>query len=305
MSVENVPDAVGGRCLLDDVLSYTSPMSRQTPVPNLVSHYVKKIPTWIMAAVLFSIGLWLKIRTSWSIAPQIADALMIASILAVTVDPFLKNKLIDEFAEDVFEHMVGFSHEPEIKHKIREIAFGTHFYQRNYDLRCVVSPNTKGGVSIAASKKLQIINQDLEGHEFKPGWRFAIADNARACRITHLIDGLENPHIETPDFSEKEIGYADGYAKPVKIAPERKGVESRFLAECIFDAPDDYYHPMYFQHPTIGVDITVEAPDGWRVWIGGQADESNRAAFHSDKLYMPLSKVEIHWRKPLRQELSD
>ena len=302
--------APDSRWLLDGVLSYTSPMSvQQKPSLGPFKRFIQKIPTWIISLVLVAVGaalLYFKHATwCWidivpfvrEVFPAIGDALIVAGVLALAVDPFLKAKLLDEFARDIFEHLIGFDHEPEIRAELKKLAFDTNLYQRDYDLRCEIEERPEGGVIIKASKQLGVFNQSLEDRAFTPGWQFAQPDNARECRVTYFIDEEEDRAF-TPLFVETAGGYSEALTDKVKIAPQYKGKRFRFRAECVFEAPEDWYHPMYFGLPTIGITISVTAPQGWAVWVGKQSDPSNRADFHEKRLYMPGDKIEIHWRKP-------
>lgn len=99
---------------------------------------VGKIPTWLIAGALIVIGVfflhWETAQWGWldsipslrEIGHGVGDGAIVAALLALAVDPFLKGKLLDEFSRGVFEHLVGFDQEPEIRAEIRKIAFETH-----------------------------------------------------------------------------------------------------------------------------------------------------------------------------------
>ena len=97
---------------------------------------------------------------------------------------------------------------------------------------------------------------------------------------------------------EKDTGYADATIPQVAIEPRFRQKRYMFRSECSFDAPDDYYHAMYFGDITIGVTVTIDAPKGWTVWIGRETPLSNRAVFHHEGLMMRGDKVELCWRRP-------
>jgi hypothetical protein len=76
------------------------------------------------------------------------------------------------------------------------------------------------------------------------------------------------------------------------------GKRFRFRAECKFEAPDDWYHPMYFVLPTLDVTIRVTVPPGWTTWVGRESPAASECITHTEGLYMPGDKVEIQWRRP-------
>jgi hypothetical protein len=233
------------------------------------------------------------------LAPAFGEALVIAGVLALVVDPWLKHKLYKEAVRNVFEHLIGFDHEPELKARIRSIAFDTKIYIRDYDLTCEIAERQDGdGVVIKAIKTVHVVNQGLEDQSFQPGWVFAWPDRASRCKVIHFIDDVQSK-IEDLGFAEKDHGYLDTLSQPVTIKPRRTGKRYCFRAECTFEAPHDSYHPMYFSHPTIGVSIQVKGPEGWTVWVGRESSPlSNEAAFHNKGINMTAQKIEIQWRKP-------
>jgi len=54
-----------------------------------------------------------------SVAHQLAEAFIIAGVVTITVDPFLRRRLLKEASKDIFRHMLGFGLPDEIKERIR------------------------------------------------------------------------------------------------------------------------------------------------------------------------------------------
>lgn len=294
--------------LLDGMLFSTQArLKTNRRSPSFAAVFLRGVPTWTITLCLCLVGgLLLHFKTAgWQwldhwplvlreVVPAFGEALIIAGLLAVAVDPFLKGKLLEDASKSIFEHMIGFDHEPELKAKLRSIAFDTKLYQRDYDLQCEVQPREGGGVTISACKTIEVVNQSLDDVKFRPGWVFAEPDRASECRVTSFIDG-EAPAVSTPQFQPNPHGYSEALSDSIKIEPSYKGKRYRFRAECTFEAPDNYYHPMYFELPTIGITVSLSAPAGWTVWIGRETDHSE---FHDKGLYMNGDKIEIQWRKP-------
>jgi len=111
--------------------------------------------------------------------PAVGEALIVAAVLALAVDPGLKEHFHQSAIRNVFEHMIGFDHEPEIRAKLRSLALDTKLFVRNYDLRCVLEARPGGGVTLHVSKTVEVVNQSRENAHYPAGWQFTKADNPR------------------------------------------------------------------------------------------------------------------------------
>jgi hypothetical protein len=223
--------------------------------------------------------------------------LFVAGLLAVVVDPFLKRKLLQEASRGIFEHIIGFDHEPQLKAEIRRIAFETKLYQKDYNLTCIVQPNTDGSVTLILSKEVEVLNESLNVERYKPGWRFTETDRPTGCKVEHIIDGRDCTEVNV-EFKEDGNGYLAAFAPEVEIKPKHERTRYRFVSKCSAIQPQNWYHPIYFGLPTIDVRISATAPPSWKVWIGSQTPQEGTAMFHDSGLFMTGRHIEIHWRKP-------
>jgi hypothetical protein len=96
---------------------------------------MRNFPIWIIAILLVLVGaalLW------WS--PEVTfrhglgEAVLIAGVLSLVVDPFLKRDLQREASLDIFHHMLGFDQQPEIKDRLKDLICKTVLYRRDFDL---------------------------------------------------------------------------------------------------------------------------------------------------------------------------
>jgi hypothetical protein len=62
---------------------------------------------------------------------SLSEALLIAGILTLTVDPFIKRRLLREASKDIFRHMLGFALPDEIKERLNSIVFNTTTHLKN------------------------------------------------------------------------------------------------------------------------------------------------------------------------------
>jgi len=88
-----------------------------------------------VCALLFAVGcliIWLYPR-NWPVpelAVSVAHALVIAGILALTVDGYLKARLLKEVMQDTAKYLIGYELPAEIQDRIHEIM-GTALVRHN------------------------------------------------------------------------------------------------------------------------------------------------------------------------------
>jgi hypothetical protein len=195
--------------------------------------------------------------------------------------------------------MIGFDNEPQLRERIRKIAFETKLYRRDYKLTCKVAPLESGpGVSLTFHAEGEVLNQSLQKVDHPEKWTSFEADNPSDCEFVKMV-GDAQPKVERQKFKLDDSGYLSAKADLVEIQPRSQGIRYRFSSSCRVEAPNDYYHTMYFGLPTIDVTIKLEAPSGWKVWLTEQRNETNEIIWHKDTLYMEGEKIEIHWRRPV------
>ena len=130
-------------------------------------------PSWQIGTVPSLLGallLWLGhgpwLRTHYASLPEIisalGEALLSAGVLTLLVDPFLKARLLREASRSTFEHMIGFDNEPQLRERIRNIAFETKLYRRDYKLTCKIAPLESGlGIALIFQAEGEVLNQSL------------------------------------------------------------------------------------------------------------------------------------------------
>src|SRR4051794_2107939 len=82
-----------------------------------------KVPGPIVGAVLSlvgALGIW---RCPDSLGTSFSEAFLIAGILSLTVDLYLKRKLQEDTARDIFHHLLGINLPGDLKDKLQKFFF--------------------------------------------------------------------------------------------------------------------------------------------------------------------------------------
>lgn len=100
-----------------------------------------KLSGIITGIILIALGL-LGIR--FGVWHSASEAVIIASILTITVDPFLKRRLIKEASRDIFYHLLGFELPTEVRETLGEFISKTKDYRKDVRIDVNLTRNSLG-----------------------------------------------------------------------------------------------------------------------------------------------------------------
>ena len=257
----------------------------------------------ILALVVLTIGVVGSLWCPNALGQRFSEALIIAGVLAIAVDPFLKRRLQREVSRDIFHHLIGFSLPREIQDRIKEIVLDTKLYRRNMDLTCTFS-RVPEGVRIDCEYKFDLVNPSSEKAPFKQRLEFEKHENATLKSIScsdkssdygkapKLMESKEDPDVR---FFEGPI---------VKIPPEQGGHNISFRAEYSIVRPVPAFHVQHFVLPTTGLTLILKSPPDLKV-TASPADAQPRAdEWIYKRLFMPGEHLEIRW-EDVKQSIGD
>src|SRR6266496_926537 len=280
-------------CLVDRAQGRALTMTKPQP-----AKWIKRPTFWCLCLLAFGMILLNTSRYSWSLLRQLpmpvregssalGEALVIAAILALFVDPFLKDHLLREASKNIFEHLLGFDQEPEIRQKLKEVAFQTTLYRRNFRIEYRLEPLGNDRVSFHINNECHVINPTPSKRPYQAQWTFNPAESPGECQASFVMDDGSISDPKTYDCSTLPNGHLQANADSVDIPPlDAKG--RRYFSSISCQAPRDWFHVFYFGLPTIDVTVVANAPEGWTVWVLGQKfTKTNKTLWHNPGLYMP------------------
>jgi hypothetical protein len=95
----------------------------------------------IMLVVLGLLGLW---RCKGEFLRSLSDASLVAGILTITVDPFLKRRFAREVGEDIFHHLLGIDLPIEIRETLRDFLQKNRHYRKDVAISAHVKRHGDG-----------------------------------------------------------------------------------------------------------------------------------------------------------------
>jgi hypothetical protein len=100
---------------------------------------------WMLALLLIAAGIGgMHFLPGNHLVFAVAEAFLIAGILALAVDPLVKRDLLREASRGIFVHLLGFEHHPQVKDKLKEIIYGTRLLRNRVELVVTVETAPDG-----------------------------------------------------------------------------------------------------------------------------------------------------------------
>lgn len=252
--------------------------------------------TYIIGIVLIASSLLISARVRAYYSSHFLDdlivALLIAGILALTVDPILKARMHREVAKDLFQHMLGFGLPEVIRERLQDTVEQTKLYRRDMKEYIVVREE---GSSIVFDTEVEfrVINPTANDRDFVPQMEFENGEHAALKSVVCFEDQNCGKGCILKPTKDGRQQYYKG--SPVKIPA---GGEKRFKYEYSLKYPTEmgFYFP-HFKYPTIGLSLTIKAPQNIKIYATPTAQESPGEWRYPTRLFMPGEQFGITWEK--------
>jgi hypothetical protein len=233
----------------------------------------------------------------------LADALIIASVLAFTVDLYLKERVLREVSSDVSKYLVGYRLPEEIQNRIRSLL-QTRWIRRNCRIRLRLTElqghPDRIRVEIVVSREVENITteeasfQDRFSYErHLPQRLLEMRCDSADAKAQYQINGDALVREKTD-----EPGVMQASGEVVRIPPvhETVGRSYEFTVRYSADYAENYSDIYTFDLPTIGVIFEAECPPGFRVTLP-PADVSTPNRWEYRKLFLPGEHIRYRWER--------
>jgi hypothetical protein len=233
---------------------------------------------------------------------SLGEASVIAALLVLLVDPFLKARLLREAARDIFHYLLAFDQQPEIKERLKRLVFDTKLFRKNFSARYTFVPQVDS-MRIDLEYDFELVNPTEEAIDFPLKIEFEKAEYPRVDFLTLVSSEKSYKWEPKLEPCKDDPWVLQGFGEAVKIQPASKGVSYRFSGRCSVKYPSSFYYSQHFAYPTIGVTVTISAPESIDVSAAPtRAHEAN--IWRYEKLFMPGDHVNLRWspKEPNRRE---
>ncbi|HBB93903.1 MAG TPA: hypothetical protein DC054_00810 [Blastocatellia bacterium] len=251
-------------------------------------------------------GALLRFGGRWGHAAEgIGEALIIAGILGLTVDGYIKEHLLEEASRDIAKYVWGYRLPTEVRKRFEDLML-TKRVTRGFHLHYELSPINATPGKVLVETTLTYQTQNI-GNEVLPyRRRFYQQKYFSPCFLELRCissDTNGNYYIGPKELSEQlksqegssEIGVA---TREIKLLPydSLSNPQYEFKARWTLVCPDDYSDFFVLdESPTIGVLITAEYPDEFE--FEGPSPATQVKGWNYPRVFFANEQITVHWRK--------
>ncbi len=222
----------------------------------------------------------------------ILEALFIAGVLTLTVDPFLKERLHKGATKDMFHHLLGFDLPLPIKNRIKDIVLGTKIYRK--DMHMAVSFVRSGsGIRMECSVRFEVVNPTRDSLKFRHSLAFEKPEKPRLLCVALTTDSNHGKGATLEDGDEPGVLE---WHRDATIKPENSGKRYFFSASYTVEYPDHWFHVQNFGHPTIGASLEVNSKPADLEITATPGSTQTLTTWTYQRLFMPEEHIQIRWR---------
>jgi hypothetical protein len=220
-------------------------------------------------------------------------ALVIAGLLTLTVDPFIKNRARREATLDIFHHMLGFSLPVVIRERLQDMVLKTKLYRKNWKQRISMSEDGDS-VVIDVEAEFEVVNPTAHALGFEPLLQFEKGEQAVLRRVICFQDPSCGKNAVL-SLREGGLGSVEYRGKEINV-PANDSFEFKYEYSVKYPTAMGFLFPNS-AYPTIGLELTVKSPQNFKVKATTADFEAPGEWRYPNKLLMPSEHLEIVWEK--------
>lgn len=264
----------------------------------------RKPKTWFYS-VISAASLWgivLFIATPPILNPEawhsLAEAAIIAALLAMTVDRYVKERILHEVTSDVSKYLIGYRLPEQLQDRLRSIM-QTTWIRRTFEIRLRLSEPSEEETELDVAMNFQVQNITSETQEYLDSVSFS------KFELFHVLElRCDSPtttyHLEGNDIqTQQESGKIRHAGNNVKIPPASESTdEFRFSGRYKMKHPTSSRESFTFTQSTIGAVVEItDCPASFVFHLSPAPDTTAHNRWTYNRLFLPGEQITIQWEK--------
>ena len=264
----------------------------------------------LLMVVVFIVGAKLMLVQSgfFDVHPEffhlLGHAFVVAAILGLTVDVFLKARLMREITHGVARYLIGYELPPEIRERIHDLMKTERVY-RNFEIRCHLSEKQdKPGFALLdftlsndvdniTNQPLAFVDQ-LEYEKQEPTIVLEMRCDSLDTKANYRKSGSDLGKDKQDDPGAKVA-----VGNKVKILPHNR--ERQFIYRFAARYQTEYSiidsEIISFANASFGATVICEMPDNYDVTLSPMPDAHNVDRWSYNRLFLPGEYIRIRWAR--------
>jgi|SRR6266850_1670915 len=238
-------------------------------------------------------------------AEGIGEALIIAGVLGLTVDGYIKEHLLEEASQDIAKYLYGYQLPPELQSTVKDLMC-TKRVTRDFHLHYELSLIGAAPGKVLVETTLTYQAQNIGNKELPYGQPFYQQKYFSPCFLELRCDSNDkngNFYIGPKELSE-QVKSQEGKSEirvttpVIKLLPHSSLDKSKyqFQARWTIVCPEDYSDFFVLdESPTIGVLITADYPDEFE--FEGPTSATQVKRWEYERVFFSQEQITVHWRK--------
>ena len=214
------------------------------------------------------------------LATAVGEALVVAAVLGLTVDLYIKQYLIRRASQDVYKYLVGYNLPNEIKARIQALM-GTSLIRRNWHIAYTLTPveGVKDEVLIDVRYTFELENVTNTVQHYTHRVQVEKYQDPRVVELR--CDDPESKFrlVAKPGESlgkdqEGEPGIIEAHGPTIDVQSSggSSGQRYPFTGHYQLRTPSNKGDQFSFAHPSIGVTITASYPKEYKMRVESSPD---------------------------------
>jgi hypothetical protein len=248
----------------------------------------------IVGLLLVLFGIWGYWNAKNPLVHIFAEPSLIAGVLTLTVDPFLKRRLLKEASQDIFHHLIGFALPEAIKDRIKDIVLTTKVYRHDMELTFDFLRDNRE-MKLDCEYRFDVTNPSSHKVPFSQLLKFEKQEQAKLRSVSCSAGrpGYGKNLQLAPDKKHDEPLVWEG--PEIDIPPGKEKTKIWFRAEysVVRQLSDVLYQ--HFTQPTVRLTLRIRSkPDNLKLTVSsGGTQYGNEWVY--DRVFMPGDEVVLRW----------
>lgn len=228
------------------------------------------------------------------LARAFGEALLIAGFIAITVDQYVKRRLLWETSHDISKYLIGYNLPTEIQDQIRALM-STAVIRRDFEQRYILKRASENKLQLTVEARYNVLNCSNTSREFTP--RLDFEKHEAPTVLEFRCDSADRKAVDrkvgNQELKEHE-GVLSVALKKIRLQPAAKGISYRVSVRYsrLVDAADS--DVLTFVAPTIWATIMAEYPEGIS-FVAGSATVETENRWEFQMMFLEGQHIHVRW----------
>lgn len=223
------------------------------------------------------------------------EAIFIAAFLTVTVDPFVKGRLLKEASQDIFHHLIGVDLPIQMRERLKEYIFGLKYYREKMTLEIAAEREEDGKLRIHVTIDAVVVA--LTDCSYRQRLAFEQSEFARVISMKATTDTRTSEWPVGSELAESANEPMEFVARNPNILLRRgERLKSHFSFNVHGAEADFWVH--HFGTTTLDLTVILRPLPGMEMFApdARYRDRANPNIYHYSNVFIIGDHLNIRWR---------